>query len=138
MEALKNNILLLMSAQNLTAYGITKKSNLKIATIQNILYGKSKNPTIGVLKELAKALNCSVADLIDDTQTVREFLDDQWDARLYFSIVSYLGEIFSERNKNLSYKEIQKIIKEVYEYSFQNNSKKADKAFCRWILDKEI
>ena len=44
---------------------LARKSGITARTIENIEYGKNKNPTIDTLKKLANALNVSVTQLLD-------------------------------------------------------------------------
>lgn len=55
-----------MEAEGLTAYALEKRAGLKPSAVNNIIYGKSKNPSIEILKGISKALNCSVSDLIGE------------------------------------------------------------------------
>ncbi len=55
-----------MEQEGITAYALEKRAGLKPSAVNNIIYGKSKNPSITVLKAISRALNCTVADLIGE------------------------------------------------------------------------
>ncbi len=136
METIKNNILSMMHSKNLTAYALTKKSNLKIATIQNILYGKSKNPTISVISEIAAALDCSVSDLINEKTIDHTIYVENWNQTLFLSVVKEIADQISKNKKEIPHTEIISLINESYKYALFHNDKKVDVSFCRWLIEK--
>ena len=63
---IKQNIVSRMEQGSLTLTALSKKAGISLATLQNIIYEKSKSPTIHVLLAISDALGCSISDLVDE------------------------------------------------------------------------
>lgn len=131
MKNLKNNIIELMQERNMTAYALSKKADIKLTSLQNILYDKSKNPTINVLSEIAKALDCSLLDLVEDDNYIKT---GNWDINLYCETTIEVSKLILEKRIKLDYHNFLNIVREIYTYLYENNNKKMDLNFCRWFL----
>lgn len=141
-----------MVDRKLSAYAIEKRANLKPSAVQNIIYGRSKNPSISLIKSIAEILDCSIGDLIDEEgsnsesvrsshkpRTNRETSDDiseGWDQELYFACTKCVHNILDQQKITLSKERILKIIDEVYRYSSGHKQRKPDEYFAEWLIHK--
>ena len=61
MSDLKTRIKDKLSQKNISASALEKKAGIRPSTLQNILQGRSKNPSIDVLQAVARSLSCTVS-----------------------------------------------------------------------------
>lgn len=134
--AVKINIEKLLSKHNMTPVELEKKAGLKPSAVSNILYNRSKNPSIDTLKAIAKALNCNFGALIEDSNEQNLGIDPKL-------ALSSLNILVEEINKSqiISYGEVGaddffKWVLEVYRYSKKNDLQEADSRYAKWVLGK--
>ncbi len=144
-----------MEEEGLTAYALEKRAGLKPSAVNNIIYGKSKNPSIEILKAIAKALNCSVSDLIGErvtnfTQSIEHEtairrvntihvtnLESFSNNELYTNCLHTVAKLLHKKKIFIGKEEIISCIDEIYLYSTKKNFKnQVDQHFAEWILDK--
>lgn len=131
-----------MTEHGLSVHALEKKAGLKPSALHNILYGRSKNPTINILQAVSQALNCSVSDLIGDelehkedvTQTSTEA--SPWHPDLYLSCMHMAYSLFSTKEFSYTKKNILDFIEEIYTYSLQSSLQEVDKHFAEWLLQR--
>lgn len=70
----KNRILQLLGEKDMSIHKLTMESALAPSSIKNILYGKSKNPSIVTLKILCDGFGISLSDFFGtkDFQTLEQ------------------------------------------------------------------
>ena len=61
---------------------LAERTGLPVTTISRICSGSTKSPTLNTVKLLAKALNCSVEELMDYTDGVSPYFFDEATASL--------------------------------------------------------
>lgn len=61
---------------------LAERTGLPVTTISRICSGSTKNPTLNTVKLLAKALDCSVEELMDYTDGVSPYFFDETTATL--------------------------------------------------------
>ena len=64
-EAIKSGIIQLCEDNNLTINALAENSALAPSTIKNILYGKSKNPRIVLIKMICDSLNMTLTEFFN-------------------------------------------------------------------------
>lgn len=64
-EAIKHRILQLCDDNDLTINALAENSALAPSTIKNILYGKSKNPRIVLIKMICDSLNITLTEFFN-------------------------------------------------------------------------
>ncbi len=143
---LKDNIKQQLSTRNMSASELERRAGLKQSTLQNILYGRSKNPSIETIRSIAKELNCSIEELIGvgnhlnslypepKTETVEECL---WNATLFIKAIEGVQIIIEKKNINLSKKQVLACVDEVYKYSI-GVSEEIDQRFADWVINKTM
>jgi len=141
-----------MHEQGLSAHALEKRAGLKNSAVQNILYGRSKNPSIKILTAISQVLNCNISQLIGDESignldednqmrgsqssklTVNE--DRPWHADLYISSFNLVSSLFRKNNTSFTKNKLLTIIDEVYLYSYKQNLNEPDKNFAEWLVSK--
>jgi DNA-binding Xre family transcriptional regulator len=134
---IKENILKHMNQKNLTLTNLSQKAGIGMATLQNIVYDRSKNPTIQVMIALANALNCSLYDLIE-TPMEKNIFVTHWNQTLYGSCVQCILNHLSNAGKDLSYGDLHFLVKQAYTFSVESECDTADDRFCKWIVRKKL
>jgi transcriptional regulator with XRE-family HTH domain len=104
-------------------------------SVANILRGSSKNPTIDLLQSIAGAFNVEIQDLLNETD-----IKKQTNTSLMLAICNETIKQIDElsASKNLGYKTIINIIRDVYEYSIHLDLEVADENFIRWTIHKNL
>ncbi|MEI8321200.1 MAG: helix-turn-helix transcriptional regulator [Alphaproteobacteria bacterium] len=132
MNVLIKNIRKKIIEQHLTVRALEKKGGLKNAALHNFLSGRVKNPSLEKILSIAKALDCSLSDLIEDHQA----LAAQWDPSLYSNVLSLVASLLEQQNLYLTKIQIDKIIEEIYSYSLKLAPPSLDKNFANWVIEK--
>ncbi len=138
-HAVAEKILEKIEEQNLSVQGLEKKAGLKINVVRNILSGHSLKPNIDILIAVAKALGCTVNDLVSESE---DQLSNQKDKIVMFtnmellqSTMSYLGDQI-KAGKEINSLALFDAIQEIYTFSENNNKITCDEGFAKWYLDR--
>lgn len=134
--SLKYKITTLIEEKDLTLNDLCLKSGLTQSTLKNVIYGRVNNPTINVLNALAKALDCSVIDLINDEYS--SVFNDNWNPITFYHCLEIVGKELSKKNKDLSYTITMNIIKDLYLYSVEENNGKVSKEMLYILIKNTI
>lgn len=145
MSIISNTIKQKAKENGLSINRLEQNAGLKKGTVYNILLGRSKNPGIYTIQQLAIVLNCSVSDLFEnklDTEvsTINFSQNDDWDSVLYIKCLSYLVNTAKAKNISLSKQKAFALTDEIYLYSLKGELKtmmnKVDQNFSNWLLEK--
>ncbi|MEG1930546.1 MAG: helix-turn-helix domain-containing protein [Anaerovorax sp.] len=60
------NIKLLMKRKGIGNKDLSEKSGIPIGTLNKIIYGETKNPSLDTMRSLARALDCTLDDFTDN------------------------------------------------------------------------
>ncbi|MBY0281856.1 MAG: helix-turn-helix transcriptional regulator [Alphaproteobacteria bacterium] len=151
MQSLSKKIKERIHEKGLSTHALEKKAGLKPSAVQNILYGRSKNPSVTIIKAIARALGCKITDLIDEdiaqplTQQTKipysslpneekETID--WDQNLYLQCFQEVNILLEQERVIFSREKILEIVEEIYTYSQGNSMKIPDKYFSKWLIEK--
>lgn len=130
-----------MDERQISIYALERSAGMKPSVVQNIIYGRSKNPGVDTVKAIAKALNCSVSDLIEETDGDQHPLFDNslepWDLSCFVEVLKAIELVVQEKNLTISQKDTFSLAQEIYNYAMHNPSKIVDPIFVRWLLDKK-
>jgi len=74
-DAIKNRLQDLCNKRNITVNGLATLSGLSQSTVEYIMNGKSKNPTLITLHKIATGLNMTIAELLDFQELNNDDLD---------------------------------------------------------------
>lgn len=136
-----------MTQEGMTAYSLERRAGLKSTAVHNILSGRSKNPSIHIMQSIAKALNCSVSDLIGEDSSLPNELpklntppkiesNQIANHELYVKCLSYLCSLLDKKKLWLKKEQIINYVDEIYFYSNKKNLKKPDTHFSDWLIEK--
>ncbi len=137
-----------LEQEGLSAYALEKRAGLKPSAVNNIIYGKSKNPSISVLKAISKALNCTVADLIGEetyppqanqiaTTSISIPQDTFQNHELYTNCLLTFCSALKKRKLWLSKELILNCVDEIYLFSTKKGLKNiVDHHFVDWMIEK--
>ena len=78
-ELYANRILELCKRRGITINRLAALSGLKQSTIDNIIHGKSKNPTVRVLHMIAVSFNMTLSEFLDFAELNDYLFDDEDD-----------------------------------------------------------
>ncbi|MBY0281533.1 MAG: helix-turn-helix transcriptional regulator [Alphaproteobacteria bacterium] len=132
----------IMEEKNITANALEKRSGVKVSSVQNIIYGRSKNPGIDTVKAIAKALGCTLYDLLDPADEssqhshIQNPSDQEWDISLFIDALKAIETMMKQKNIKPSYKTVLTFANEIYSYSQVSNKKTVDYDFTRWLFEK--
>lgn len=107
-DAIVDRLRALKVKSGLTAQQIAEKSKLPESTITRILSGKTSNPTIASVIQMAKAMGGTATDIFDDTVKVDvvseapQVVVPQVDERLYNEIISIYKDLLKIKDKRIS------------------------------------
>lgn len=152
---LSNNIRQKLSTKNISASELERRAGLKQSTLQNILYGRSRNPSIDTIKSIARELNCSIEELIGDLdylnpnnpikvekhdkhdkhEKAEKEETEIWNASLFIKAIETVQSILETKKCQLPKKQILAAVDEVYKYSI-GVSDEIDRRFAEWIIEK--
>lgn len=145
MQFIRKQIISKMKQNNISAHALEKKAGLKPSAVQNILYGRSKNPSIFILQAISKALDCSITDLIGE-QNIELSLtippsspkkDILWNCELYLDSLESVSHFLKKKKcHHLKEKRILDYVDEVYMYSLKKGLKSADLYFTKWLIER--
>lgn len=137
-----------LTQEGLSAYSLEKRARLRPNAIHNILSGRSKKPSINIIQAIAKALNCTVSELIGEQPKILSHLqidDEKFDfdivenRELYIKCLSYFSSLLNKQKLWLSKTQILDYVDELYLYSFKKSAtKKVDTHFAQWLVDKNL
>jgi transcriptional regulator with XRE-family HTH domain len=139
-----------ITEKGLSTHALEKRAGLKPSAVQNILYGRSKNPSVTIVKAIAKALDCSVSDLLgeeadnvpkaslkfDPSFATKNIISQEWDQDLYLRCFQELNVLLEKERVFLSKGKILELAEEIYEYSQGNSLSVPDQYFAKWLVEK--
>ena len=144
-----------MNKKGISVHALEKQAGLKSSAIHNILYGRSKNPSIKVIKAIADALECDISELIDGewSQTVEKISETsrhvgppplgggdsiQWNSNLYLKSFERVNSLLKSKGSSLTKEKILNIVDEIYSYSQKTGRNEVDDFFAEWLVDKSV
>ncbi|AIL65839.1 Helix-turn-helix domain protein [Rickettsiales bacterium Ac37b] len=148
---LQQNIKNRMGQKKLNIRDMERNAGVKRGSFYNIISGRSLNPTLDTLSNLADILDCSVSDLINETprfnsHTVeknKENLQTEqhlWNDQLFTNIVHKVLAYLKEKRLNPTFEQVLSFIKETYLFSLKENPNTniPNERFIEWIIERGI
>lgn len=134
-----------LRAKNLTFYELEKKAGLKPHAVQNILRGKSKNPSGALLQAIARELGCTIEDLLQEQDTSfgeeislskKALLNQPYEyPELFLEAVKFVNKALEEKDPALTIEQCVSCMEEIYLHSLQKNPQEIDIQFAEWWMD---
>ena len=140
MPDIANQIRKRLKERNISAHAFEKKAGISKSTLQNILQGRSKNPSINVLKSVASALECTLSELLGDTDAGYFKETDEhvtWVPERYAYAVSVTWKACKDANFSLSRERFFEVAQEIYAYCIQYHRETVDRSFVDWVIRKK-
>ncbi len=153
-SAVQKNIFERMRARKLTITALEKKAGLKPQAVRNILHGHIKKPAADTLQAIAKALDCTIIDIMEMSPSTTEALIHQDDEKtaeqstkeeiliVYPKIIAESSQLVSkyleDHNYNAALNHYFEIIKQIYLYTTKKENKEIDPAFVEWLLENQF
>jgi transcriptional regulator with XRE-family HTH domain len=144
-----------MADMGISVHALEKQAGLKRSAVQNILQGRSKNPSAKILQAVSKILGCDINDLLTrndvvlsdsiqfantSTQTLDNSSDNDaiFNADLYLEAITTAKALFAEFGLTPSLSQAVNYIQEIYLYAISSQSTTIDKNFAAWLAKKSI
>lgn len=125
---------------NMKASTLEKKAGIRPSSLQNILQGRSKNPSIEILKLAASALNCTVSELLGEQNQYSELSqlqnESSWDQQTYLYVIEQTAKVCRAHKIPLSKLEFLKAVEQIYTYSQNYQKNKLDADLIDWMLKR--
>ncbi len=143
-EHLQEKIQTKMEHQRLSIRELERKSGLNVGAVQNIINGRSTNPGIEFVASIAKALNCSVDELLDNSSKLtndnrsHSTSSPTWNANLYKDCTTNVENYLKSKNISIDSDKILEIIKDVYLYALECSTNQPDTRFIKWLIEKNV
>lgn len=145
-DALRNNIKNRVQKNNTSVSELERRAGLKPSTLQNIVLGRSKNPSLETIVSLAKELNCTIDELISpnlDRPFKLEKTDFSikiiWNENLFKLVFNYVADFLTQHSfTSIAIDEVLECVKEVYSYSLKTSSETMDSKFAEWITERKF
>ena len=151
MELIISRIQEKIAEKDLSVHSLEKQAGLKRGVLQNVLYGRSKNPGIEIIRALAETLECTVSDLIGENKpsfasrpeaqkqpssSSEPFIS--WNADLYKKCFDKVDKITKKEGMTLSNAKTLDFVNEVYQYTIEQERPTPDDYFIKWLLTKSF
>jgi len=143
MSTLRFNLKKKLLENGLSASALEKKAGIRPSSLQNILQGRSKNPSIEILQLSARALNCTVSELLGENSKSAEIepfcaAPSRWDQELYIQMAEAVFRVYAGRHHTTSKRVLLQAIEQVYTYCLQYAKKTVDDDLVDWVITNLI
>ncbi len=130
-----------VSAMGLSVHALEKRAGVKYSAVQNIIYGRSKKPSAETLYAVARVLNCTIDDLLGNSNDSSKNADQSvasspFLSKLYIESTKVAADILADSHQSISYSKAVTFIDEIYHYSVNNKLTSVDANFARWLFNK--
>lgn len=131
----------LMKERNISINQLERSPGVKASSVQNIIYGRSRNPGVKTLRAITDALGCEVEDLFNVNEIsiplkLTSIEDTQFNWSLYLDVIRALEIQCNELGITLSKDQGLVVADEIYQYSLQAGHSQADLHYTKWILQR--
>lgn len=135
--SLSKNLRSILQKKGISINALERTAGVKPGSVQNILYGRSKNPGIETLLAIANALNIDLSELRSDVYLVSPSSTD-WDMNLYAKTLETICKIMNEEAFVSNKRDFFDCVENVYEYSKKNSKDRVDYTFAKWFLREKF
>src|SRR3990167_5118391 len=127
---LAQQIMIRMRAKNLTIPALEKKAGLTNHAVRNIVRGRSLKPNAETLNGIARALGCTVEDLLEKEVPQEKVLPEQKQEsidtpykhpKLLRETVDFVITFLEHNNHDLTLDQVLNCMKLIYQESMENN-----------------
>lgn len=135
--SIAKNLRAALQRKGISINAIEKMAGVKPGSVQNILYGRSKNPGIDTLVAIANALNIPLDELRDGSFSFSK-ISTAWDIDLYTKSTEMVRDILHNDSVTLNKKEFLDCVDKIYEYSKESLKDKVDLTFAKWFVQEKF
>jgi transcriptional regulator with XRE-family HTH domain len=137
----------LIESKNTNIASLEKSAGIKRDAIRNILSGRSKSPSLGLISSIAKALDANIADFIDSDYTSQSDITSvfileklEWNKDLIQDTINTVQLLIDKYSLSVDFDKAIKFVREIYAYSLGKNllTKKADADFAEWLVKSTL
>lgn len=128
-----------MEKNHIKPHTLAKAANVPESSIKNILYGRSKKPSLELLEPLAEKLKCKISDLLSDddpriNKTPHQYAPETWNGPLYVAALQAIIEISTTQNIPLTQDQAKSYAQRVYQYAIFNKTQIIDVGFAKYLM----
>lgn len=138
MNNLGKKIKEILNEQNVSASALERKAGIGPSSLQNILQGRVKNPSLEIIKAIASALGYTVSELLGETSKPSHILailkDKEWNQQLYLNVIKTVLAAYEQQDIKADKIEILEAIENIYDYCLKYDKKKPDRDFVEWTI----
>ena len=134
--ALQHKIRTYLTTHKLSVAGFERDAGLKTNVARNILRGQSKRPTGETLQAIAKAMGCTVQDLLNGKTEPDSSSILLENPELLMKALESTLKIASEKKYTLKIKQALLIAEQVYGFSLKKNPPIVDESFVEWLFEQ--
>lgn len=135
--SLSENLRAILQKKGVSINALERTAGVKPGSVQNILYGRSKNPGIETLMAIANALNIDLDELRDTTSVISQ-TNIHWDVLLYTQTIEAVFKVMSSEDFVTNKRDFLECVDKIYEYSKENLKDKVDHIFAKWLLQEKF
>lgn len=148
MQSLQSQLRSQISRSNLSVRDVERLAGLKRCALSNILEGKSKKPSLDMLRATANVLGCSLSDLLDttevkDTTHFQSGLEEAQKplvlpvrASMLCETISTLDACFKDISYEPNLEQFWQCVIRVYSYTLGSGESAVDPKFAHWLVNK--
>lgn len=123
-----------IAKKNINISKFERDNNIKPHSVRNLLYGKSKNPSVQLLYTIATALECTIENLIEKTDNT----DQDINLIKFLKITEEIVKNLIDKSENIKLERMFLLIREIYSYSKDKQSNEIDLPFINWLIEKQF
>ena len=127
-----------MAQKGFSVAGLEKRAGLKESAVKNILYGQSKKPSLEIVNAIAKALECSIQELIGETNSSKKTATNEtvFKAELFTEATNSIINHLKETDKAITTEQVVELILETYKYSIDNSEDFIHDSVSKYLVKK--
>ncbi len=134
--SIAKNLRAIMQKKGISINALERMAGVKPGSVQNILYGRSKNPGIETLMAIANALGIALDELHEGSISFSG-ASISWDINLYTKSAEAVRDILHSESRALSKREFLECVDKIHEYSRASLKDKVDYTFAKWLLQEK-
>ena len=144
MKIIKNKLQEHFDNNQINLSSFEQNAGFKRGVISNILFDKSKNPTIETIVKIADALDCSIDELLDREEYFRKYIKHHrsemiYNKELFNAIFKTINQYIEDQQLNkVALGDVFYVAEEIYEYSMTTTDGNLDKKFASWFLKNQF
>jgi len=137
-EALLSNLNEKIKESGLSLNELEKMAGLKGSAVKNIVYGRSKNPTVNTVQKIANCLGVSLNELIGNKEKPIIASTKPVDHKLYLACTNAVLSHVKSSGYHCNLEILTSCIKEVYRYLTKKNLSSVDPDVVEWVLENKL